>query len=233
LIIYKATCKNNNKVYIGQTIKSLNKRSKEHWSDTKDENRHAYFHKALLKHGKDNFTWEIIEECCSQEQLDNREIYWIEYYKATDKEFGYNLSKGGQAGKGIGQETLSNLWKTEEFREKMKEATRKGSRKINEEDIAVIKGAKLDGYSTQACAEFFNIANSSIQKYYYYDYPPEIKPLPANEWNEKYYKIFELDFIYKEKTKINKANGIINVINYQKNNKKLSEKDIGKLKLFW
>ena len=243
MIVYVAKNKINGKVYIGQTIKNLKKRESEHWSDTKNENRHAYFHKALLKYGRDNFIWEELEQCNSPEELDNREIYWIDYYKSTDKDFGYNLSKGGQAGKGIGQQTLSDLWKTQEFKDKMKAATRKGSRKITEEDISVIKGARKDGYSCLACSEFFNIANSTAERYYYHDYPPEILAKPAANWDEKYHKIFDYDKDYKEK-KVKKQKNTCEkmrqgwkfntsrVDNIENNRRKLSDVEIAMMRLF-
>ena len=45
------------------------------------------------KYGINNFIFEIIEECKIQD-LDNREIYWIEYYDTYKN--GYNLTTGGQ-----------------------------------------------------------------------------------------------------------------------------------------
>ena len=72
--IYKTINKINGKVYIGQ--------------DTKD--RPDYFGsgiliiRALAKYGKDSFDKEILEECCSREDLDDREIYWIKKFNSTD-----------------------------------------------------------------------------------------------------------------------------------------------------
>ena len=43
---------------------------------------------AMLSIGVENFSFEIIEEC-SREELDAREDYWQEYFKA--KEFGYSI----------------------------------------------------------------------------------------------------------------------------------------------
>ena len=36
---------------------------------------------AVIKHGKDNFKKEIIETCNSENELNNREIYWINHQK--------------------------------------------------------------------------------------------------------------------------------------------------------
>ena len=46
----------------------------------------------MRKYGIENFTFSVIEEC-SQEQLNEREIYWIEYYDTYKN--GYNSTLGG------------------------------------------------------------------------------------------------------------------------------------------
>ena len=43
---------------------------------------------AMLAIGVENFSFEVIEEC-SREELDVREDYWQDYFKA--KEFGYSI----------------------------------------------------------------------------------------------------------------------------------------------
>lgn len=47
---------------------------------------------AIKKYGVENFKIEIIEEC-SEENVSDREIFWIEYYQTYSK--GYNAAKGG------------------------------------------------------------------------------------------------------------------------------------------
>ena len=85
--IYKVTNKINGKVYIGQSV-DIGRRWREHMT-AKDD---IYFHKAIQKYGVDNFIWEVIEKC-KKSELDEREIYWIEYYDSFNK--GYNCTKGG------------------------------------------------------------------------------------------------------------------------------------------
>lgn len=92
--IYKITNTLNNKIYIGQTIKSVEKRFQQH----KNNSNKPYFsqivlYKAFNKYGIENFKCEQIEEVIN-EQLDDREKYWIEYY---DSYFdGYNSTLGGK-----------------------------------------------------------------------------------------------------------------------------------------
>jgi hypothetical protein len=59
----------------------------------------------LKKYGKDNFKKEIIEECFSQKDLDEREIYWISFYKSNEKNIGYNLSGGGNGSGLVSEDT--------------------------------------------------------------------------------------------------------------------------------
>lgn len=93
--IYKIQNIVNNKIYIGQSIDIITR-----WYNHKNElngNRHCNSHLqgAWNKYGESNFTFEVIEEC-TVEEIDNREIYWIDLYKSIDPNFGYNLTAGGQ-----------------------------------------------------------------------------------------------------------------------------------------
>jgi group I intron endonuclease len=89
-IIYKITNLNNQKSYIGQTRYTLDHRWYGHISDAK---RLDYaFSRAIRKYGPESFTREIIEEC---DNLNEREIFWIDYYQTTNSNIGYNSTEGG------------------------------------------------------------------------------------------------------------------------------------------
>lgn len=89
--IYKITNCENNKVYIGQTVGSIEHRFKEHKNAAKRGCDYK-FHRAIRKYGVENFIIEQVEEC-NNNLLDDREIYWIKYYDSYHK--GYNSTKGG------------------------------------------------------------------------------------------------------------------------------------------
>ena len=70
MIIYKITNKINSKVYIGQTIHTLNYRKNQHLKCARNYiDNCRLLNKALRKYGFDNFKWEIIDETSNQEEL--------------------------------------------------------------------------------------------------------------------------------------------------------------------
>lgn len=94
--IYKITNKINGKSYIGQTIQNVKDRFYQHCA-TKCSHAvlNMAIHKAISKHGKSNFTIDVIEETKSI-NLNDREKYWIKYYNSYNN--GYNSTEGGQDG---------------------------------------------------------------------------------------------------------------------------------------
>lgn len=91
--IYKITNDINDKVYIGKTLSSIEKRFQEHKKDSSRphmENRPLY--RAMNKYGYDHFQIELVEES-SIETLSQREEYWIDFYNSYEN--GYNATKGG------------------------------------------------------------------------------------------------------------------------------------------
>jgi group I intron endonuclease len=97
-IIYKVTNKKNSKIYIGKTIQKLNQRKWQHYNDTFNKKSQLYFHRAIRKHGKENFEWKIIEKCNSEYELNVAEEWYIRYFKTVFNEYGYNNTKGGDGG---------------------------------------------------------------------------------------------------------------------------------------
>ena len=94
MIIYKITNKINNKVYIGQTIKTLEERWKQHLSAA-NNNDHKHLYQSINKYGKDNFIIEIIDQAKDIDDLNQKEKYWVDYYNSLDPNIGYNNIEGG------------------------------------------------------------------------------------------------------------------------------------------
>lgn len=95
--IYKITNLVNGHSYIGLS-KDIEKRIKDHFSHGLNGHRKDDLDKPLYrvfkKYGKNAFKWEILEEC-PEEQLREREIYWIKYYNTYENREDYNETPGG------------------------------------------------------------------------------------------------------------------------------------------
>lgn len=79
-------------MYVGQTT-DLVVRKKRHASNSRKPR--TYFERALNKHGMDGFTWEVVDQADTLEELDLHEKHWIKLHDTTDLTKGYNLTDGG------------------------------------------------------------------------------------------------------------------------------------------
>ncbi|MBQ3452306.1 MAG: GIY-YIG nuclease family protein, partial [Selenomonadaceae bacterium] len=93
-MIYKITCLLNGMKYVGQTTKSTEERFNQHAS-----NKKSYIGRAIRKYGVENFSIEILEECDTCEQLNEREMFWIAALDCKHPN-GYNFSDGGEGNVG-------------------------------------------------------------------------------------------------------------------------------------
>lgn len=91
--IYKITCLINNKVYIGQTICTIEDRWIKHQRESIGGKYQldTKLARALRKYGVDNFKIEIVEQLyeCTVKELTAREHYWVHYYNSIEE--GYNV----------------------------------------------------------------------------------------------------------------------------------------------
>lgn len=88
--IYKIENLINHKVYIGQSI-NIFRRWKEHIKLCKN-NKYGVLYNSMRKYGIENFSFEIIKET---KDLDYWEMFLIQLFKSTDRNYGYNVSCGG------------------------------------------------------------------------------------------------------------------------------------------
>ena len=86
--IYKITNIQNNKVYIGQSIRPIEQRFKRHISDALNNILDTHFARAIRKYGKENFIIEKIDTAVNQDELNQKEQYWIQFYDSINQ--GYN-----------------------------------------------------------------------------------------------------------------------------------------------
>lgn len=88
--IYITTNQINGKRYIGK--------HKCESFDSKYKGSGKLLTQAIVKYGEENFSTELLESCETSTMLNEREIYWIEYYNACGDNSFYNIAKGGDGG---------------------------------------------------------------------------------------------------------------------------------------
>lgn len=113
-IVYKIQSKTSEKVYIGITKGTIEKRFKRHIREAMKENSHYKFHRALRKYGEDDFIVSVIEEC-DDCLLIEREKFYIEAYDSYKN--GYNSTIGGD---GFG--SRPGIKVSQKTKEKLREA---------------------------------------------------------------------------------------------------------------
>lgn len=101
-IIYCAYNKINQKRYIGQTIQLLCERKAVHYNKDRD----IYFHRALHKYAVDDWEWTEIDFAETKNELDEKEKYWINFYRTLNPSKGYNILPGGSSSARPSQEQI-------------------------------------------------------------------------------------------------------------------------------
>ena len=122
--IYKIENLNDGKIYIGQS-NDIARRFYEHM--TKGSSSRIPVDAIIQKEGPASFSYEIVEKC-ALEDLNERESFWIKFYKANT--CGYNKNEGG----------LTNVI-----------GSNNPKAKLTEEDVKKIRQAYADHKKTNRC----------------------------------------------------------------------------------
>jgi group I intron endonuclease len=88
MVIYKTTNLINGKIYVGQDSKN----------NPKYLGSGIHLKRAIKKYGLTNFKKEILETCLNGDELNEKEIIWINKLDSTNVNIGYNISFGSQFG---------------------------------------------------------------------------------------------------------------------------------------
>lgn len=158
--IYKWENKINHKCYIGQA-KDLNRRLIHHFSNIKTGRYNSPLYKAVAKYGINNFDITIVEVLEASDdlnkRLDEREIYYIEYYKSYKE--GYNQTKGGDGG-------ITGYKFTEEQRNKVSENSKRQAASSYKSVFLydTVNRSTLIVKSISAAAELLSTTHSQISR---------------------------------------------------------------------
>lgn len=91
-IIYKIQNKLDGKIYIGQTVLSLDERIKRHAGN---KYNNSYIASAIIKYGIDAFNISELCEAFSADELNDKEQFFIEKFQSLSTQYGYNLKTSG------------------------------------------------------------------------------------------------------------------------------------------
>lgn len=174
-IIYGWYCTVTDMWYVGQTVRPED-RFKSHII-LSENNDKSYFHKALRKYPLENWVYCVLEDNILRENLNMKEIDWIEYYDSFYSWYNLTLGGGGSVSRICTEETRKKIseyhkWligeknpfygrhHTEESKRKMSEA-RKGN--------TGLKGPKNGMYGKPAPnrkqVSKYDLNNNYIQTY--------------------------------------------------------------------
>lgn len=159
--IYETTNNVNGMKYIGQKIYDDNGLWKNYLGSG------IYLKRAINKYGRDNFSKKIIEECDSKDELDSREIYWINYFDAVSSPDYYNIASGGDGGNtiaGFDEDRLNQLklLHSERLKECYKKGTRSRNTKLSVDDILIIIQRLKNNEFDSDIAKDFNVSPRTI-----------------------------------------------------------------------
>jgi len=90
--IYKITNNVNGKFYIGKTERTIGWRFSAHKSSSVSPR--DYFHRAMRKHGPENFSIILLKEIREHDDINELEKHYIKWLKPQ-----YNLKEGGEGGR--------------------------------------------------------------------------------------------------------------------------------------
>lgn len=105
MVIYVITHVASSRKYVGQTVKKAKIRKREHLNAAggvldQSYTKNMYIVRALRKDGADAFTFEVIEQCSSRAELDEREAFWIKELNTLSPN-GFNLKSGATGVDGV------------------------------------------------------------------------------------------------------------------------------------
>lgn len=93
--IYKITNLITNKVYIGETNRTISIRWSQHKMRAKDESYTEYLYLSMRKYGAENFIVEEVEECDPEVRFERETFYILKYNSLAPNGYNLVLSQNG------------------------------------------------------------------------------------------------------------------------------------------
>jgi len=90
--IYEIRNNKNGKIYIGSAQNLRNRWKRHRWELNKGQHHSSHLQRAWNKHGKENFTFIVLEEVARDEDLIPAEQKWLDQTRSYDRENGYNTN---------------------------------------------------------------------------------------------------------------------------------------------
>lgn len=156
--IYKITNTISNKVYIGSAV-VLKRRLTSHYTSLLSKTHHnQILQRSWNKHGYNNFHFEIVEIVENENNLINREQYWIDFYTSYNRKLGYNIAP--IAGSSLG---IARTDETKQRISKSKRELNSKAKKINEKTASLIKSLLNEGKKPSEISESIGISKDLIR----------------------------------------------------------------------
>lgn len=177
-IAYRIVNMTNGKVYIGITSEGMSKRYKNHLYRA-STNFDGFLYNAIRKYGKENFLVQHITSSGNFEDLLETEKTLIKQYNSFNREFGYNLTLGGDG-------ALGRVMKPE-TREKLREAN---TGRVPTEEQRQASSIRFSGEGNPR----FGKKNSLKQKIKSHESKKHPYPNPYTfliGWNDEFHTLFE------------------------------------------
>lgn len=151
--VYKITNIINNKVYIGKTSVCFKERLEAHlYSLKRGDHCNKHLQRAWNKYGGDSFTYDILFVSENEKEINDKEIEFIDKYKSTVQDFGYNLTSGGESGYRLSEET----------KQKMSLSARGKGTNLTERDVRHIKLSMYCLMDRNEISKMFKVSTKAL-----------------------------------------------------------------------
>jgi len=161
--LYRITNKINSKVYIGQAA-DVSKRWHDHRKAVKLNRPTQAIHYALIKYGLDNFEFDVIALCRTQDDANETETELVKQYNSFIKNGnGYNVTLGGMNAPKTEawRQMMRDHWADPEYKAKVAEAISETYQAKSAEEKAKL-AAKIATAQSQWTEEFREDRNQRI-----------------------------------------------------------------------